>query len=133
MRLLIKTELDKERAIEIIRKMKVDKPLEVNIVVQRKKRSLPQNRLLHLWLKCISDETGNSHDSLYEYFCEKYLPWNKELVFNREVRTRSGSSQLNTKEFTEFLDSINSEMLDQGIYLPNPGDMGWDDFYSRYK
>ena len=130
---IIRNDADREKLIDHIRQLKLDKPHVVNIKLHKKKRSLPQNRLMWMWLHCIKDETGNSVDSLYQYFCSQYLPWNGELVFGTEVHTIGGSSQLNTKEFTDFLDNIKVEMAEQGIYLPQPNDLGWDEFYTRYE
>ena len=132
-KVIIRSEADRDRFIGLLNKMKLDKPLVASCTILRKKRSLQQNKLLWLWIRCISDETGNSSDSLYEYFCTKHLPWNKELVFGEEVKSISGSSKLTSKEFTQLLDDINSQMLDEGIYLPKPGEIGWDEFYERYK
>lgn len=85
-----------------------------------------------MWLHIISDDTGNTPDALYSYFCEKYLPWNLELVFGNEVRKTSGSSGMDTKEFSLFLDKIHLEMSELGIYLPFPQDVGFEEAYVRY-
>jgi hypothetical protein len=128
----IRTEADRQQVLRYVEGVNLKKSLIVSITAQKKKRSLPQNRLLHLWLKVISVDTGNSTEALYTYFCERYLPWNKELVFGEETRKGSGSSQLDTKEFTHFLDSIKLEMSEQGIHLPEPGELGFDDMYNQY-
>jgi len=132
MKAIIRNDADRDKFIAFIKQVKLEKPYVASFVVHRKKRSLNQNRLLYLWLNCIKTETGNSVDALYQYFCEKYLPWNAELVFGNEVLPKGGSSKLNTKEFTDFLDNINKEMSGQGIYLPYPGDIGYDEFYLQY-
>jgi hypothetical protein len=133
MKLIIKNDGDRQTLITKLMQIKLDKPYEVTVKLHRRCRSLAQNKLLHMWLKCISDETGNSTETLYVYFCQRYLPWNTELCFGKEIQKQiGGSSKLNTKEFTEFLDNINQEMAEQGIMLPQPREIGWDEFYSRY-
>lgn len=109
-----------------------DKPHLIEFKPFRKARSLPQNRLFWMWMRCIKDETGNDVDTLYEYFCEKYLPWSEKELFGNGVRMVGGTSQLNTKEFDEFLENIRMEMLHMNIILPNPNDQGWDEFYAKY-
>ena len=54
-------------------------------------------------------------------------------MFGNGVRMVGGTSQLNTKEFDDFLENIRMEMInDQNITLPNPNDQGWDEFYAKY-
>ena len=132
MRLLIKNNVDRERFIDFIKQVKIDKPYVASFSAHRKKRSLNQNRLLFMWLNCIKDDTGNSTDSLYQYFCDRYLPWNGEIVFGKEVHAKGGSSKLNTKQFTDFLDCIHQEMSEFGIYLPYPDDVGYEELYLKY-
>jgi hypothetical protein len=86
-----------------------------------------------MWLHCISDETGNDPEDLHEYFGKKYLPWISKQVFDEEVTRRLSTTQLDSKQFTEYLDRIKAEMLNQGIFLPEPGEQAFDDFYARYK
>lgn len=110
-----------------------DKPHLIEFKPFRKARSLKQNAVMWMWFRCIKDETGNDVDTLYEYFCEKYLPWSEKELFGNGVRMVGGTSQLNTKEFDDFLENIRMEMLnEQNITLPNPNDQGWDEFYAKY-
>jgi hypothetical protein len=101
--------------------------------IYRCRRSLPQNSLLHLWLTCISKETGNDVETLKIYFKRKYLPIIEGEVFGKKEQHLTHTSDLNTKEFSTFMDNIYQEMLDeQSIYLPQPGDQAWPEFYSQY-
>ena len=135
MRLLIRTEKEREEFIRRIREVRLDgsKPFVAEFKVFRKKRSLAQNRLFWMWMRCIRTETGNDIETLHDYFCEKYLPWSEYEVFGEPVRRVAGTKDMNTKEFTDFLENIRLEMLnEQGIYLPQPGEPEWDEFYARY-
>jgi hypothetical protein len=98
----------------------------------RRQRSLKQNKLYWMWLHCIRDDTGNDPKDLHEYFSKKYLPWVSKRVFEEEVTRRLSTAQLDSKQFTEYLERIKMEMLNQGIFLPEPGEQGFDDFYARY-
>lgn len=121
-----------EEVVKQIKEVGFDQPHLIEFKPFRKTRSLPQNKLFWLWMRCIKDETGNDVDTLYEYFCEKYLPWSEKEVFGNGVRMVGGTSVLNTAEFTEFLENIRMEMLHLNITLPNPDDQGWDEFYAKY-
>ena len=106
----------------------------VTIVITKEKRTLDQNRLYWLWLSCIAKETGNDKDDLHEYFIYKYL--NPELiqVFEKMIYKRLSTTQLDTKQFTEYLNKIqifaNTELA---IELPNPEDKKFEEFYEYYK
>jgi hypothetical protein len=122
-----------EDVIKAIREAGLDKPHTIEYKPFRKARSLPQNKLMWAFFRCIKEETGNDVDVLYEFFCEKYLPWSEKEIFGNGVRMVGGTSALNTKEFTDFLENIRVFCaVDLGITLPNPEDQGWDEFYAKY-
>ena len=106
----------------------------VTIVITKEKRTLDQNKLYWLWLSCIAKETGNDKDDLHEYFIYKYL--NPELVqvFEKMIYKRLSTTQLDTKQFTEYLNKIqvfaNTELA---IELPNPEDLKFAEFFEYYK
>lgn len=132
MKTTIITEADRERFIQRVRAINLNRPFIGEIKARRKVRSIASNRLLWMWLQCIQDETGNDKDTLYKYFCQKFLPEIKRELFGDEVIVTSGSSKLDSKQFTTFLDSIKLFMNENGVQLPEPGDDSWDDFYAHY-
>lgn len=130
---IVNTINELDEVVKYIKESGFDKPHLIEFKPFKKARSSSQNSLMWLWLRCIKDETGNDVDTLYEYFCEKYLPWSEKEIFGNGVRIVGGTSQLNTKEFDEFLENIRIEMLhEMNISLPNPDDRGWDEFYAKY-
>lgn len=132
MRKLITTEQDREEFIREVMKASLDKPYIAEFKVFRKVRSLAHNRLFWMWLRCVRNETGNDIDTLHDYFCEKYLPWNETECFGESLRKRTGTSDLDSKEFSDFLEKIRIEMMEMNIYLPMPEDKGWNEFYAKY-
>lgn len=102
--------------------------LEKNV----KQRTVDQNRLLWLWLTCISQETGNTPQELHDVYCAKFL--RKTVHYcDRDVTVVSGTSGLNTAQFTEFLDRIQAHAAAElGIELPNPADQIWEAFAAYY-
>ena len=127
---------DKNRKIEAIKFIDnlFAQDKRVTIVITKEKRTLDQNRLYWLWLTCISVNTGNEKEDLHEYFIYKYL--NPELVqvFEKMIYKRLSTTQLDTKQFTGYLNKIqvfaNTELA---IELPNPEDLKFAEFYEYYK
>lgn len=97
-----------------------------------KRRTVDQNRLLWLWLTCISDETGNTPQELHDIYCTMFLT--KTALFCGEtIPVTTGTSGLNTAEFGAFLDRIQAHaQTELGITLPSPEDATFSDFSTFY-
>jgi len=84
-------------------------------------------------LTCIEDETGNNRYDLHElYFKKKYIKPKIIKIFGR-IEERYSTKDLDTAQFKEYLDKIQTEMSVEGITLPDPDDLIWDSFYEHYK
>jgi hypothetical protein len=105
----------------------------LTITKRRERRTLSQNALLWMWLRCIAEDTGNTTDDLYDVFCSKFL--RKRVEVNGDVvECCKTSSQLNTGEMTVFLDNIQVYAASElGITLPNPEDRNFEVFFQQYK
>lgn len=133
MRMIVSSDADRKRFIDFVQGI----DLKSNHFVAefkryRVRRSISQNSLYWLWLRCIKDETGNSTEDLHEYFSQKYLSWKPKEVLGEEIAVRSRTSELDTAQFTEYLEKIRVEMLEQAIYLPEPGAAVWEEFFTKY-
>jgi hypothetical protein len=53
-------------------------------------------------------------------------------VFGAIVPVKS-TKGLNTTQFKEYLDRIQAAMSQEGIILPNPEDLQFEQFYDHYK
>lgn len=96
----------------------------ISVSKQANKRTAEQNRLYRKWLSLLEEETGNSQDSLHEFFKKKFLSVELETIFGEEVRRVNTTTTLNTKEFTDYLDKVNAFVASElGIRLPQPNDM----------
>ena len=119
----------KTRLNFLIRKQAV-----VDLSEKREKRTIDQNSLYWLWLSCIMNETGEYKDRLHEVFKQKFLGTENILVFDNQFQITKSTTQLDTKQMTDYLNRIqefsNAEL---GILLPNPEDLVWADFYEHYK
>jgi len=105
----------------------------VSIKEHREIRTLSQNRLYFLYLKCIEDETGQDKDDLHFIFKSKYLQA-KNIEFGGEYHNIiKSTTELDTKQFTDYIEKIivfaSSEL---GIKLPDPKDLEFEAFKEFY-
>lgn len=105
----------------------------LTVTQRREHRSLSQNALMWLWLKCIAEETGNDEKALYNHFCGRFLAYTDE-TFGDGITCCRTSSQLDTAQFSAFLDKIQGfAATELGITLPDPEDRNFECFYQSYK
>ena len=135
MNFTIRSERDRQAVVDYISKLDVTKrEYEAKIVKRTEKRTLAQNRLYHLWLNCISAETGNEVDILAEYFKQKFLGVRERVIHGENVRVALSTTELNTEEFKRYLDRIQEwANVEQGIILPNPEDLYFAQFMEKYQ
>ena len=135
MNFTIRTERDRQAVVDYISKLDITKrEYEAKIVKRTEKRTLAQNRLYHLWLNCISAETGNEVDILAEYFKQKFLGVRERVIHGDRVRVALSTTELNTEEFKRYLDRIQEwANVEQGIILPNPEDLYFAQFVEKYQ
>jgi len=94
----------------------------IKLVIEDKKRTLPQNSLYWAYLHIISRETGNDIEDLHYSFRFSFLE--PQLVevsdFNKGGRTMvaelRSTTSLSKQEFTDYLERICAET---GIPIPN--------------
>ena len=98
-----------------------------------KKRTLDQNKLFWLWATCISHETGTEINDIHDYYCALYLRRTATINGNDRV-VISGTSKLNTAQFTDFLNKIQADAaIEFGIRLPSPDDLVFESFKAEYE
>ncbi len=74
--------------------------------------SVPQRKLLFMWLSLLARETGNSKVSLYRYYCRKFL-----------LEDTPGVSDMSSAQLTHFMHEIEADVADTlGFALPIPKD-----------
>ena len=135
MNFTIRSECDRQAVVDYISKLDITKrEYEAKIVKRTEKRTLAQNRLYHLWLNCISAETGNEVDILAEYFKQKFLGVRERVIHGDHVRVALSTTELNTEEFKRYLDRIQEwANVEQGIILPNPEGLYFAQFVEKYQ
>lgn len=96
------------------------------------KRSLPQNKLMWMWYKCIEDSTGTPANDIHEYYKSKFL-CHPKTIYGRQYIVVGSTTNLNTTQFTEYLNKIQADAATElGIRLPLPDDQGYDQFVDMY-
>lgn len=106
---------------------------DVVIKRHREQRTLSQNDLMWMWLKCIEDVTGTPKQDIYLYYCKKFLLRSVSIGDKLET-VHDTSSRLNTQQMTEFLNNIQADAATEfGIILPTPQDKYFETFFQTYK
>jgi hypothetical protein len=85
-----------------------------------------------MWFAMLEGKTGTSREVYKEYYKKMFLEVYTDNCFGKEVTTVRGTHELDTKEFTEFIDKIKEHAATEGYYLPLPDEMGWDEMYQKY-
>lgn len=111
------------------------KDLNISIKELREKRSLPQNSKLWAIINEIAKAVGSSPNEIYEQMLIKYAPFAvislsvrfdvadyfkhyellKESDKFRAYKVFRGSSQMDTKEMSDFINSVELEAQELGI------------------
>jgi hypothetical protein len=133
MRTVVSDKTSRERFIEYIRNIDIQKPYTAIFEPVKKKRTVRQNRLMHMWFKLLEDETGTSAKVWKDYYKRKFLTVYRDDCYGKEVETVQGTSELTTAELTSFLDNVRLDASEQGYYLPLPGDQCYDEFDLKYR
>ena len=125
--MIIKVESDKERAINQIKALNVDKVWQVDIKQYKPNRSLAANRLYWKWLQIIGDDLGYHRDELHATLAVKFLGIKETICMGENISQPVSTSSLHVKEFSEYLNRI--EMFSHGelgIMLPNSDDLYYE-------
>ena len=123
---------DKQKVIEYVSRLP-DKKYIVKIELKREIRSLPQNKLMWMWLTCIEQETGNDKNDLHDYFKSLWLPVKQVNVLGKTIEKTVSTSELDSKQFTDYLERIQQfANIELGIVLPQPEDLHFAEFYQEY-
>lgn len=95
---------------------------EVIVQPHKSSRSNSQNALLWTWVKVIGDDLGYAKNEMKRELCKELLGYEKFMVGVEVCIEINGTSSLNVKDFTEFLQNIEYFAADHGIRLPHPED-----------
>lgn len=133
---------DKQKALDYIEKLlKLNHTFE--IVTKYKKRSLPQNRYLHLILAKFSIEFGYDLQYTKQEIFKKDV--NFDIFYIRKYNTKKdyefcyyrSTSDLDSKEMTEAIQRFRIYSSKEGLYLPEANEIDYlidiENEIERYK
>ena len=148
MKTVIRTDADRNRAVEIVNRVPIDPPQEIEIREWKKNRLAAQNSLLWKWLTVIASELGESKEDVHARYKEKLLVpilrrddpdfaamigsvnavhasgmKAEALALKREIVRLTSTTQMNVHQFTEYLNDIELDSRNFGIILPHPEDL----------
>jgi len=114
-----------------------------SVKIHRRRRSLPQNNLYWMLVAAIAAESAgydlagrvdkNQKQAVHRHLRNKFLQKHKVAVFNEPIYLPQSTTELNTAEFTQYLDDIYEWAREEhGIMLPRPDDLGWESFCQTY-
>lgn len=109
-----------------IAEMNPSKTWEVEIREQKRKRSLPQNRLYWQYLNIIEAETGHLAEELHEFFKMDILGFKDVTFKGRTMPVPVSTTSLTTKGFTDYINEIQARVGAYGITLPSPSHWGYE-------
>lgn len=106
---------------------------ELTIKRKTEPRTVAQNSLMWMWMECISQETGQPKQDVYDYYCTMFLA--RPVTINgRTVMVKGSSSSLTTAQMTRFLNLIQADAASElGITLPLPDDRFYGEFIQEYR
>lgn len=110
-----------------------DGKYRINIERTSERRTIAQNKLMWMWMKCMEDATGTQSEDIYAYYCRKFL--SRIVTINgREQMINDTSSVLSTVQMSDFLTRIQADAVAElGIVLPLPSDLYYQEFIDEYK
>lgn len=81
------------------------------------KRTDNQNAFYWLYLRVISDETGDTSNDLHELFKRKFLTPKFITVLGKEIKIPGSTAKLSKADFGEYMERICAEC---GVPIPDP-------------
>ncbi len=89
-----------------------DGKYRIIIEPQSVRHSVPQRKLLFMWMSLLARETGNSKVSIYNYYCNKFL-----------LEDMPSVSEMSPAQLTHFMHEIEADVAQNlGFTLPIPED-----------
>jgi len=128
------TQFEKAKA-EAVLILDKGKTVQFDVKGIKDDRSNQQNRLMWMWLQCISDELkrlGNNRSrlALYHNFLNRYPTYREDSGIVWAIT----SSDFTVEEMTAFLNEIHEEAATElGLDLPLPEDLEFKRFCEHYE
>lgn len=98
----------------------------VELIEKKPKRSLPQNKYLHVILAYFGTQTGNTLEWVKQQYFKKLVNPDifireKEDKYLGKIKVLRSSADLDTQEFTLAIERFrNWSAQEAGVYIPSP-------------
>lgn len=130
MRFILNSSEVVKNCISALTQVNTDKPMIVTIKEYKKNRSNSQNNLYWEWLTIISKDTGFTKEELHDRLRLQFLgTTEREVNYKIDGKVQKvtlkeikSTTELNTKEFTDYLEKIEATAGIMDIILPHPQD-----------
>ena len=120
---IIRNDADRGRVVGLLLGLDTSRPTDVIIGPHVKKRSLNQNSLLHKWFAIIAEFSGDSEASTKSDLKAMFSPIVESKIEAGRMRPLD-TSEMDTKQMSEFMDRVSAWAAGMAIRLPVPEDLG---------
>jgi len=107
---------------------------KLTIAKYKKVRSLSANALYWKWMTILGEYIGHSKEDMHQVFKKQFLadkmPALSKDVFMAYLASQNiidSTTELNTKEMTEYMDKIQAQARELRVQLPLPEDRFYED------
>jgi len=95
-------------------------PVEVSFGPYRPQRSVLQNRLYWEYMTQLGNHVGHTKDEMSLFFKWKFLGADQTEIYGQSFNAVRSTTDLNVKEFNEYLRSIEVFASEQGFQFTEP-------------
>lgn len=117
---ILKDELDLNKLYDTLEAELAHGHLDVTWEPYKPKRSTLQNRLYWEYMTQLGEHTGHTKDEMSLFFKWKFLGADQKEVYGQSFNAVRSTQDLNTKEFTEYLRSIEVFASEHGFMFKAP-------------
>jgi len=104
------------------------KRVDVTVKKYRKKRTSGQpdelsNQNGYYWaivLPIVANWNGDTVDDMHEILLKKYAPYTYKDFGDEKIAVKIRSSEMDTKQFAEYTDTIRMVMTNLDVHIPDP-------------
>lgn len=107
-----------QRAADLIRSLDPSRGWEIRVKQARKRRSTQANARLWWLYTEIAKETGHTTEEIHLICKSKFLPPRFVEIGNETVQVPPSSADLNTLDFAEFMQRVETLASELGCVLP---------------
>jgi hypothetical protein len=122
-KMVIHTPADKNRLLDFIRVMSLDKPWQFTWGLYKRNRSLEQNKLYWKWIGEICVTRGWGKNVVHEALRDNFISPRFEEGPNGLQEYRPSTKDLNTAEMSEYLEKVSAFAATEfGVFVTHPED-----------